>query len=301
MTSTRATVAFLACETTLPGSGERRGDAYEHDLITSALEPAFAAEGLAMPVINWEAEISEFKGVDAVLLGTSWNYQDKPDAFLARLEELEGMGIQVFNPPSVVRWNSRKTYLEDLAKAGAHTVPTIWLDDAETPDLVAAMDTFATDTIVVKRQIGAGALDQELHRKGALPDANWNYGHRAMLQPFLPSIQTEGEFSFVFIDGELSHALQKRAAEGDYRIQSLYGGFESDYTPSEAEIAQAAAIIDKLPFEPPIYARVDMVRGFNGELLLMEAEMVEPYLYPEQGPDLGQRLAKAVANRVYKR
>ncbi|MEL7318897.1 MAG: hypothetical protein AAFN04_09695, partial [Pseudomonadota bacterium] len=67
------TVAFLACATTVPGSGERRGDAFEHDLMIANLEPAFAAKGLNLRVIDWEAPLSEFNGVDAALLGTAWN------------------------------------------------------------------------------------------------------------------------------------------------------------------------------------------------------------------------------------
>jgi len=36
----------------------------------------------------------------------------------------------------------------------------------------------------------------------------------------------------------------------------------------------------------------------DGSLALMEAELIEPYLYPEQGPELGDRLAAALARRI---
>jgi hypothetical protein len=157
---------------------------------------------------------------------------------------------------------------------------------------------FGCDRLVVKRQIGAGAEGQELFARGELPGPDWCYGHAAMLQPFLATIQDAGEVSLIFIDGAFSHALRKTAAPGEYRIQSLYGGSEQDYAPSEDEIAAAQNVLDALPFDPPLYARIDMVRSERGELLLMEAEMVEPYLYPEQGPQLGERLARAIAARV---
>ncbi|MEM6476320.1 MAG: hypothetical protein AAF687_09155 [Pseudomonadota bacterium] len=291
-------IGFLACETTLPGAGERREDAFEHDLMIGALEPALAAQGMALRVIDWEAELSAFDGVNLVLLGSSWNYQDKPDAFLAKLDALAARGTVVCNPPEVVRWNATKTYLRDLAEAGARTIPTLWRETVTSKGALEALDTFETDRIVVKRQVGAGALGQELITRGSLPGDDWSFGHPAMLQPFLPAIAEEGELSFVFIDGELSHALRKHAAPGEYRIQSMYGGSESLHEPTPDEAEAASAIMTALPFDTPLYARIDMLRAEDGGLQVMEAEMIEPYLYPVQGPRLGERLARAIYKRV---
>jgi glutathione synthase/RimK-type ligase-like ATP-grasp enzyme len=119
-----------------------------------------------------------------------------------------------------------------------------------------------------------------------------------MVQPYLPAIADEGELSFVFIDGALSHALRKRPARGDYRIQSLYGGTEEAHAPSPEEVSTARAVLAALPAPAPLYARIDMVRADDGALLLMEAELIEPYLYPEQGPQLGSHLAQALAKRL---
>ena len=113
----------------------------------------------------------------------------------------------------------------------------------------------------------------------------------------IPMIEQEGEFSFIFIDGKLSHALIKRAAPGDYRIQSLYGGVETAIEPDASDSRDAHAIMETLD-EVPLYARVDMLRGEDGRLLLMELEMIEPYLYPEQGPEFGERLAAALLGRL---
>ncbi len=294
-------IGFLACKTTLPDTDqaiERRGDAFEHDLMIAALEPSFAAQDLSLHVLDWEAPMEEFEGLDLILLGTAWDYQDKPQAFLAKLEALEARGVIVYNSAAVVRWNATKTYLRDLSDAGAHTIPTLWREVVTNKGALEAMETFGTDRIVVKRQVGAGALGQELLSRGSLPADEWEFGHPAMLQPFLPAIAKEGELSFIFIDGELSHALRKRPAKGDYRIQSLYGGLEEEHTPSPEESAAAKAIVGALPFETPLYARVDMLRGDDGNLMVMEAELIEPFLYPEQGPNLGERLAAAITKRL---
>ena len=182
--------------------------------------------------------------------------------------------MAVCNPPEVVRWNADKRYLRDL------------------------MDQFAADRVVVKRQVGAGGLGQHSFTRDALPDPGWTMGRPCMIQPFLPSVVSEGEYTFVFIDGAFSHGVLKRAGAGDYRIQSLYGGYERDYAPEPQDRAKAEAIVAALPLYDLLYARIDMVRLPTGELAVMEAELIEPYLYPEQGPDLGRRLAAAIVARL---
>ena len=291
-------VAFLACATTVPTSGQRRGVAFEHDLMVAALEPAFAARGLGLRVIDWEAPLEAFDGIDLALLGTAWNYQDRSGAFLEKLEALDSRNIAVLNPPEVVRWNISKTYLRALEEAGVRTIPTLWRETVTARGVLEALDAFECDRVVVKRQVGAGAEGQELIRRTSLPGKDWTFGAPAMLQPFLPAIATEGELSFIFIDGALSHALVKRAAEGDYRIQSLYGGTEQVYQPTDDDRAAASAVLAAVPFDTPLYGRIDMLRMEDGGLALMEAELIEPYLYPVQGPQLGEHLAQAVAKRV---
>lgn len=291
-------VAFLACATTLPGSDMRREDAFEHDLMVGALEPAFAARGLTLRVIDWEAPMEAFNGIDLALLGTAWNYQDRSDAFLEKLEALDLRSVAVLNRSEVVRWNISKTYLRELEAAGVHTIPTLWRKTVTAKGVLEALDAFECDRIVVKRQVGAGAEGQELMLRSSLPGPNWGFGAPAMLQPYLPAIASEGELSLIFIDGDFSHALLKRAAKGEYRIQSLYGGTEEVYRPSADDLAAAQAVLKAVPFETPLYSRIDMLRMEDGPLALMEAELIEPYLYPEQGPQLGERLAEAIAKRV---
>lgn len=295
-------VGFLACDTTLPAadgaSVERRQDAFEHDRMIAALDPPFTSHGLELTVLDWEAPLHTFDNIKLALLGTAWNYQDKPHAFLTKLTSLENRGIKVFNPPATVRWNMHKSYLRNLSQCGVQTIPTLWRDQVTRSDANEAMERFNCDRLVVKRQLGAGALDQVLITPNTFLRLDWSYSHSAMLQPFIESIAEEGELSFVFIDGAFSHAIRKQPAKGDYRIQSLYGGREDVFQPSLREIATAQEITKALPCEPPVYARIDLVRMDDGELALMEAELIEPYLYPEQGPDLGERLARAIAKRL---
>lgn len=266
--------------------------------MVAALEPAISARGIGFRVIDWEAPLAQFDGIDIAVLGTAWNYHERAGEFLDRLDALEKRGITLCNPADLVRWNISKTYLRELEAAGARTIPTLWRETVTAKGVAEALDVFECDRVVVKRQIGAGAQGQELVRRSSLPGPKWSFGAPAMLQPYLPAIETEGEISFVFIDAAFSHALIKRAANGDYRIQSLYGGREEEYAPGDDDLAAAQAILDAVPFDAPLYARIDMVRMEDGGLALMEAELIEPYLYPVQGPQLGERLAHAIARRV---
>lgn len=233
-----------------------------------------------------------------MLLGTAWDYQDHLEEFLDKLAAVEARGTLVCNPPTVVRWNAEKRYLYELEQRGAFIVPTRWLGDAGRAEVLSAMDQFDTDRVVVKRQVGAGGLGQYSFTRAALPDGEWRMGRPCMIQPFLPSVVEEGEYTFVFIDGVFSHGVLKRAAKGEYRIQSLFGGYESDYAPEQADLARAQAVMSALPFDDLLYCRIDMARLPSGKLAVMEAEAIEPYLYPEQGSDLGKRLAAAILNRL---
>ena len=290
-------IGFLACPGTMPGSTVRRADAYEHDHQVEAIRGGFDPAGLDLVEIDWRAPLEAFAGLPLVLLGTVWDYQDHEAMFLARLDELETMGIAVCNPAGMVRWNIDKSYLRDLAAAGAPTIPTLWPDDPTGADIAAAFEHFGCDDLVVKRRIGAGAEGQVRFTRETAPPAEWRYGHRAMVQPFLPAIVEEGETSFLFVEGAFSHAVRKVAAPGDYRIQSIYGGTEIDAAPSPADIVAAQAVVEAIPGETPLYARVDMIRH-DGALAVMEAELIEPYLYPRQGPRLGEMLAQSVLKRL---
>lgn len=290
-------IGFLACPGTLPGSPVRRADAYEHDHQVEALRAGFVPAGLELLELDWRSPPDAFAELPLVLLGTVWDYQDHEAAFLARLDELENRGIAVCNPAAQVRWNIDKRYLGDLAAAGVPTIPTLWSDNPTGPDIVAAFDHFGCDDLVVKRRVGAGAEGQMRFTRDTAPPADWRYGHRAMVQPFLRAIVEEGETSFLFVDGEFSHAVRKVAAAGDYRIQSIYGGREIDAAPSARDIAAAQTVVEAVPGATPLYARIDMIRH-GGALALMEAELIEPYLYPRQGPRLGEMLAQAVLKRL---
>ncbi|QEG23069.1 ATP-grasp domain-containing protein [Mariniblastus fucicola] len=287
-------IAYLCSQNTIPGSSNRRTDAYEHDNMVGALRPAFANLDLRLVEVCWDdPDIQWDRSFAAAIIGTTWDYWDRHELFLATLELIEST-TPLFNSSAFVRWNSNKRYLKELATRGAKLIPTEWIDSPTRESIEAAFKSLGCEDMVVKRQVGAGADGQHRLKAGdPIPEMN----HPMMAQPFLSSIQSEGELSLIFVDGEFSHALIKRAKGDDYRIQSTYGGTEEAISPAAKDLAMAAAVLDALD-QTPLYARVDMLRAETGELYLMELELIEPYLYPLEGPELGRRMAEAISRRL---
>ena len=286
-------IAYLASQATLPGSPSRRSDAFEHDRMMEALTAPFAARGMTIEDVDWANPAEDWARFDAAIIGTTWDYWDRPKAFLETLDRIEQV-TPLYNSAALVRWNSDKRYLRGFETSSVPLIPTLWIDRVDQTAFESAFKTLGSDDLVFKRQVGAGADGQfRLSPSDPLPDMP----HPMMVQPFLSMIQEEGELSFIFIDGEFSHALLKQAKSGDYRIQSTYGGTETPVSPSGADLEAARQVLSVLN-ETPLYARVDMLRGEDGALRLMELELIEPYLYPLEGPELGPRLAAAVAKRL---
>ncbi len=291
-------IAFLTSVDMMPGHPDRRADYFEFDLEFALLKPACAARGFSLEPQIWDVPI-DWHVFEAAMIGTTWDYPERQAEFLAALEQIASQ-TRLLNPLEVVRWNLRKTYLQDLAASGAPGVPTLWTADARPTTIQAAFVQLGADELVVKPQIGAGAWRQARVRQGdPLPPATELPPAEAMIQPYLPAITTEGEYSLLFYGGVFSHGVRKMPKAGDYRVQSMYGATETPFTPSPAELAAARAVLDAVPAtlrnnRGLLYARVDMVRGLGGELLLMELELIEPYHYPEQGPGLGAVFAAAL-------
>ena len=259
----------------------------------ACLRAAFEPRGGQVIEVAWDDAQADWAGYDAAIIGTTWDYADRLPEFLAVLEAIESK-TRLFNSSSLVRWNGRKTYLRELGDKGVRLIPTLWADSVTLQTVADAFETFQADDLILKRQVGAGAEGQHRLTRGDIVPA---MPHAMMIQPFLPAIVAEGELSFIFIGGVFSHALVKKAADGDYRIQAIYGGRETVYPATPDDIAAAANVLGACP-EAPLYARVDMLRDESGALCLMEIELIEPYLYPLQGPGLGERLYQALVKAI---
>jgi glutathione synthase/RimK-type ligase-like ATP-grasp enzyme len=292
-------IALLTAANLVSGAIDRRSDAYLFDVQLEILRAGFAPEGLTLTPVKWTDPEMDWRRYGAVLVNCAWDYQDRHEEFLTTLDRIAGLGVPVFNDPATVRWNIRKTYLREIEARGIPVIPTLWPEAPVAADIAEAMRVFGVDDVVLKRQVGGGARAQVKYSRGNLPEAGPVMDRPGMIQPFVAAIASEGEFSFLFVDGEFSHVLVKRPKAGDYRIQEAYGGKSQAIDPAPKDRAAAQAVMDVLA-TTPLYARVDMVRGGDGGLMLMELEVLEPYLYPKDGPQIGAMLGKALARRLGK-
>ncbi|MBL4616259.1 MAG: hypothetical protein JKY46_01055 [Robiginitomaculum sp.] len=291
------TVAFLTSSNMVVDGTNKREDSYEHDLEFGLFNEAAKTRNIKLVEVVWDEPDINWRQFDAVLVGTTWDYVQKRELFFAVMQQIDSQTL-LLNSLETLKSNSDKQYLLDLAVKGVPTIPTISVDLVTAENVAAAFESFATDKLVIKPKIGAGAWRQVLLGKDQpIPPANELPEAGALLQPFLPSIQSHGELSMLFYDGEFSHAIRKTPKIGDYRIQSVYGGIDTKDEPSHQEMQLAKTALSAL-YEMPLYARVDIVLGLDMQPLLIELEMIEPYHYVEQGANCGNMLMQALLRRL---
>lgn len=252
---------------------------------------ALTGAGLVLDQRVW-TDPGDLSGYDLILPLFAWGYQRDVAGWYALLGRLEAEGLPVANPVAVLRWNSDKAYLAELGAAGIAVVPTVEVAALDTASLASARATLGSAEVVVKPAISGGA--DGTHRvapDAAIPaDA---LGQRRLVQPLMPGILTEGEYSLFFFGGRFSHAIVKRPAAGDFRVQEQFGGREAAWEPNAAALDLARAALAAAP-APPVYARVDMVGDAAGKLHIMELELIEPSLFLHFAPDQGAAFGRAV-------
>lgn len=249
--------------------------------------------------IVWDEEKVDWSDFDLCLVRSTWDYHEKHREFLAWTQQVEAAAA-LRNPAELIAWNSEKTYLRQLAEGGVQTVPTMWVDREDGADLEEILAGEGWDEAVVKPAIDLGA--RNLHRVRAGEDSAalrlaLRQSNEAMVQPFLASLETEGELSLIYVEGEFTHAVRKRPAAGDFRVQGIWGGTASAEQPGSRELEIGAEVMARLE-SPPLYARVDLVRDLVGEPCLIELELIEPNLYLCEHPPAVEALADAALLRI---
>ena len=153
-------IALLIAANVAPDAPDRRADAYLFDIQLDILRNGFAPEGLSIEPARW-AERHDWTRFGAVLALCAWDYQDRHEDFLARLDDIAALGVPVFNSPATVRWNIRKTYLRDFEERGVPIIPTLWPEHPAASDIQEAFAALGCDDSVLKRQVGGGGRAQE--------------------------------------------------------------------------------------------------------------------------------------------
>ena len=249
-------------------------------------EAGFAVEGRCWSSAD---DLAKF---DLVLPLTAWGYHSALDAWRERLAAWQRQGVKLQNPASVLLWNADKAYLGRLGERGAAVVPTLFVDRITAAAMAEAAQRFGAERLVAKPQVSAGAWQTIRWSAGDALDSGPSGA--AMIQPYLPSIERDGEVSLIWFRGRFSHAIRKVPQPGDFRVQPEYDGIITRHQPAADELAACEAILAAVA-EELLYARIDLVRGAGGEPLLIEIELIEPDLYLGYDPHEGRLFASAVA------
>jgi len=284
------------------GADEFAGDRDPEGAIDAALHEELTARGLTFERPLWSDPAVDWSVYDLAVVRTVWDYTAARDAFVAWAEEA-GRHTRVENAPEVLRWNTHKSYLMELEERGAPVVPTAWLGRGDMVDLAALCRARGWDEIVVKPAVAAGS-------DGLVRAGGGEAGHRraqdamdalladgdVMVQPFRARI-VEGELSLVAVEGRVTHAVRKRPAAGDFRVQGRFGGRYARERPSPDAVALAEWVLEAIG-APLLFARVDLVTADDGTLEVGEVEATEPDLYLEQSEEGTRALVDAIVARL---
>jgi hypothetical protein len=257
------------------------------------------SKGLMVTKTIWNDPNVDWKLYDLAIIKSPWDYFDLIYDFYAWIDLMDSYNIRLLNSSSILRWNADKHYLKDIKEAGLKITPTLYLSRNDTINLNDYFEMFNVGKLIVKPAVSGGAkntfkitppLAEEYTDKinTLLQDEDF------IVQPFLQEIEEAGEWSFIFFNGVFSHAILKKAAIGDFRVQSTFGGTVNAENPPQQLIDSAKAYVI-LFAKKCLYARVDAVI-IDSELVLMELELIEPYLFLDTNCNSFENYYQALIN-----
>jgi len=260
------------------------------------LIPEFAKHHCLAEAVIWDDPSVDWQQYDCLIFRNTWDYYEKEIAFNNWLDSIEKKGIPTLNTIEVIQKNKHKFYLKDLQEKGIKIIPTVFIEKTNDLQLSKLLPN-QWKKAVIKPAFSAGSYLTEVFTPNEAAAISEKYQQVAsekelLVQEFKPEIETEGETSFVFFNGLFSHAVNKKPASGDFRIQSQFGGQYTLIDPDPALIEKAQNVVAAFS-KQLLYARVDGII-INSELYLMEIEGIEPDLYFNLAPAALQKFVAAV-------
>ena len=261
---------------------------------------ALADAGVDAAVADWDDPQVDWAAYRLALLRSTWDYAERLAEFLAWVDRTASL-TALLNPPDVIRWNTDKHYLTQLARAGVPTVPTRFVEPNE--DGARELHGFLQDEDVaewvVKPAVGAGSRDAARYVRGDERAAGSHVerllaaGRSVILQPYLDQIDHHGETALIYFGGRFSHAIRKgpllqrgtAPTGGLFAVEQI-----TPRTPASEELQVGDRVLTALPFATPLYARVDLIRSDGGRPCLLELELTEPSLFFAHTPGAAGRL-----------
>lgn len=255
-------------------------DLYEDDQL---LQQYLIQKDIVVTAVSWDDDTINWKEFDIIVLRSMWDYFERPMEFDKWLDKLVLVGCNVLNPVSVVKWNQNKTYFNDFSKKGVLLPPYVICSPNKVSTLKSILKDKGWSKAVVKPTISGGAYNTWITNTDTVDDDELRFTELVqhgdvIVQVFVEEIITKGELSLIFFNKKFSHAICKKAKQGDFRVQLQFGGTNTAIQPDADILAQATDLLNSIP-ETLLYARVDGVVTDDNEFLLMELELIEPVLF----------------------
>ena len=250
--------------------------------------------GGSSEVIPWDAAVN-WAEYSLVVIRSPWDYHERIDEFRHWAAQVAQV-TRLLNPWSVIDWNSHKSYLLDLHRAGVPVMPTQLIRQGSALETLEEHDGL----MIIKPAVGIGASG--IARGHAADESFRDHLSQLLLisdvlaQPYNPSIEEQGEVSLIFVAGEYSHAVRKIPATGDFRVQKKHGGSVVDHEPTSAERSVAKQTLSTLEHDVA-YARVDLV-DWSGSPAVMELELIEPELFLGRCPSAVKKFSRFLLQMI---
>ena len=268
--------------------------------VLQRLQDALAVVGIDAVGSPWVEHVDDARGLqqaDGVLPLLAWGYHHDAARWQRACATWQREGLPLANPAQVLAWNTDKRYLRELAASGVAIPPTAFVDALTQASVEQVFADTGADELIAKPAVSGGAWKTRRLRRGDVIDAAEPMP--MLLQPYLPTIETQGETSLLYFGGHLSHVVNKRPVVGEFRIQEEFGGQYALVPAPPAEALALAEQVLRVVDEPLLYARIDTLPDADGRWLLMEAELIEPDFYlgvdPAQGAGFAQALQRWVS------
>lgn len=268
--------------------------ANEEDIVISNL---LKEQGFDVSLEVWNEPAVHWQDYDLVIIKSTWDYHQQIEIFKTWLIHLQELQVKVLNPVDVLLWNCDKHYLRQVQQDGLPVIPSIFIEKNQAADISTLFDTLASNQIIIKPCVSAGSKNTfNIHRdhyQAYTTNVQSILEEEALIaQPFVPQIAEEGEWSFLFFNGSFSHAIIKTPKPGDFRVQEQFGGSTHTAKPTQQQIDTVTAYVSKYA-KNCLYARVDGVMQ-NQQFLLMELELIEPYLFLSSDPGAAGKYVAAL-------
>lgn len=292
--------------------------AWELDADAGPLLAALDARGIDASPAVWDDTGIDWHAAELVVVRSTWDYARRREEFLAWADRVAATAT-LANPVEVLRWNTDKRYLIELADAGVAVVDTLFLehdefldDDEQADHRLATLSSLAdaAGEFVVKPSISAGSKDtgrftaSELDAAVELTARIAGQGRTTMAQPYLDTVDEVGETGLVYFDGRFSHAFTKAAllapgGEADHGLFALERIDPATATRGQRDLGER--ILDWIVGRfgtVPLYARVDLLTAADGSPVLLELELTEPSWFLVTDEDAPERAAAAIGSRL---